>query len=166
MCYCWSRHCHTDDCCNTSSYQVRSHLQFTSNTLCVSIDLTLSTSVLVSTGMGDQLWVQHCVCRPTQPGYPSVDGCSEYWWWFDHCWAWNREFCVAVVRAGRTAGVLTESVKGAGCYWADQLADVGRASLIEFNHHQLRSWKELSCIAMDHTDCEEMYVSCWLSLSD
>ena len=34
---------------------------------------------LVSTGLGDPLWVQHCVCRPTEPGHPSVDGCNEYW---------------------------------------------------------------------------------------
>ena len=78
-----------------------------------------STSSPVSTGMGDCLWVgklSHYVRnqppRPTQPGHPSVGRRNEYWRWLQEE---NGEFCVAVAPATRTASILTQLVKGAGC---------------------------------------------------
>jgi len=48
--------------------------------------------------------------RPTQPGHPSVGiGGVSTGDGFGHSWGRNSEFCVAVVPATRTAGILAES---------------------------------------------------------
>ena len=81
--------------------------------------------------------------RPTQPGHPSVGRRNEYWRWLrPPLWKKNGEFCVAVAPATRTAGILTQLVKGAGCQLSRPSGRFGSyTGLIGFNPRRLKALK-------------------------
>ena len=91
----------------------------------VSLDQrSCSTLSPVSTGMSNCLWAgklshyvtSHLGQLSLAIHDPSVDGCNEYWQWL---WPLLGKktvtFCITVAHATRTAGILTQLVKGAGC---------------------------------------------------
>jgi len=58
----------------------------------------------------------------------------------------NGEFCVAVASATRTAGILTQLVKGAGCYIEPAIRPIwAYTGLIGYNPRRLKGlkWDEL-----------------------